>query len=211
MKRTNSLARLLLGVVPLALLLSMSVSQVQAQNRGGADRGPRADRSGWWMTQQLDLTESQQVQINEITAAHRSERFQRRQDVRDQISEILTPEQREQFLALQNQRPNFRGQGMRGAPGRRGGGPGMFYGSSFAAQTLDLTPEQQTQLDALRQEHFAARQEWLSANPNASWTDRMAWRQEMQEDMLEKAASFLTPEQLEQLKTVQSTRPRGRF
>src|SRR5690625_3333147 len=92
MKRTNGPLRLLLGVIPLALFLTLGASSVQAQGRGGLNAGPQNDRAGWWMGEQLNLTESQQAQVNEIILNHRNERVQRRQAVRDQISQVLTPE-----------------------------------------------------------------------------------------------------------------------
>lgn len=214
MKRTNGPLRLLLGVIPLALFLTLGASSVQAQGRGGLNAGPQNDRAGWWMGEQLNLTESQQAQVNEIILNHRNERVQRRQAVRDQISQVLTPEQREQFLQWQNERPNYRRPGMRGTRGMRGRADGSrptFYGRTYADAQLDLTPDQQTQLNALRAEHFAARQQWLRENPNATRADQLAWRESMQADMLDKAAAFLTAEQLEQLKTLQASRPRGRF
>ena len=211
MKRTNGPLRLLLGVIPLALFLTLGASSVQAQGRGGWNAGPQNDRAGWWMGEQLNLTESQQAQVNEIILNHRNERMQRRQAVRDQISQVLTPEQREQFLQLQNERPNYRRPGMRGMRGRADGSRPLFFGRTYADAQLDLTPDQQTQLNALRAEHFAARQQWLRENPNATRADQLAWRESMQADMLDKAAAFLTAEQLEQLKTLQASRPRGRF
>lgn len=211
MKRTNGLLRFLLGVIPVALFLTLGASSAQAQGRGGWSAGPQFGRAGCPMVGQMNLTESQQAQVNEIILNHRNERMQRRQAVRDQISEVLTPEQREQFQQLQNERPNYRRPGMRGMRGRANGSGAMFYGRTSADAQLDLTPDQQTQLNALRAEHFAAQQEWLRANPNATWADQLAWRQSMQADMLDKAAAFLSAEQLEQLKTLQASRPRGRF
>ena len=100
---------------------------------GGQGRGPegRVDR----LAEQLDLTDDQQAQIQEIFDTMRENfaadcsgrpdeetRAAHRAEINEQISAILTPEQQELFDELKNNRPD-RGQGKRGGRfGRRNRG-----------------------------------------------------------------------------------------
>jgi Spy/CpxP family protein refolding chaperone len=105
---------------------------------GGPSKGcDPADRGMERMSEQLDLTETQQEQISAILDEQRQQRDAQRAAVRERIDAVLTPEQ----LAQRDQRMEQR----------------QTRRLDRMAERLDLTAEQQDAMAALMQEKQADR------------------------------------------------------
>ncbi len=120
-----------------SLLIAGSVALMATAAYAGPWGGPsmgcdRSDRGMERMTEQLDLTETQQEQIRSILDEQRQQRDAQRAAVRERIDAVLTPEQ----LALRDQQMEQR----------------QTRKLDRMAERLDLTAEQQDAVAALMQE-----------------------------------------------------------
>lgn len=104
----------------------------QMAHRGQGQRGHGLQR----LVRELNLTEAQKQQIQPIVQSFRQEAQTRREAHFNQMKSVLTPDQQ----ARLEQMKADRGQG-------QGRGPGL--------QQLNLTDEQKTQLQSMRQQHQA--------------------------------------------------------
>ncbi|MGA7303403.1 MAG: hypothetical protein WBW88_00955, partial [Rhodothermales bacterium] len=107
------------------------------------------------------------------------------------IGNILTPEQNAKLNELSAKRGKMEF-------GRRGWdqGPGMFM------RRLDLTKDQQDQLETLHEQHRAAAKAWHEANPNATPEQRRAFREAQRKGMEASLGNVLTEEQMAKFKSM---------
>lgn len=155
------------------------------QGRRAAGGGPArmAERRLQHMTENLDLTVDQQEQIRQIIEEGAPPP---RNQVREKIREVLTPEQRALMDQHRRQRPEMAGRQGNDRMGRRGRpmGPGGDLPRHLAWQ-LDLTDEQRTTLRETMSE----------------------LRREHREEMRSRMDALLTPEQREKLEQIRQDRP----
>lgn len=215
------------GIAALALAGVVGVTPAAAQNDDGgrADRGPEAslERHIERMDQRLDLSSEQEDQIRTILSerweqrsAARADRATRRSELAEAMKDVLTPEQQEKMKEMAPpRRMGFdRGRGAEG--GRRQGTMGRGSRDAWPIfQNLDLTDQQREQLEAMRQEHRAAVQAWMDANPDATREERREFTKSHREQRQAALDAVLTPEQVEELQSMRQERPRrgsrGRF
>ncbi len=189
----------------------------QSGRRNEGEGGPQSGRRGGGALAALELTAEQQEQLQALRETQHAERELHREsgerptdEEREQIhaahqeaiAAILTPDQLTQLEELKAQRPEGRdgksGQGRRGGPhgqaGPRGGG---------ALAALELTAEQQEQLQALRETQHAERE--LHRESGERPTDEE--REQIHAAHQEAIAAILTPDQLAQLEELKAQRP----
>jgi Spy/CpxP family protein refolding chaperone len=162
------------------------------------------------LARKLDLTDKQrqelatihkdrEAKLSEWNDSHPDATWQDRLTFRrdqfdasiEAFGNILTPEQNAKLNELSAK------QGKMGF-GRRawGQGPGMFM------RQLDLTKDQQEQLETLREQHRAAAKAWHEANPNATPEQRRAFREAHRKGMEASLKNVLTEDQMAKLKSL---------
>ncbi|MFP4207707.1 MAG: Spy/CpxP family protein refolding chaperone [Wenzhouxiangella sp.] len=116
MNVTRNLKNIMLALA-VAGALGLSLSAL-AQNN--PERGAR-------LAERLDLTTEQQQEIDNLRSAHREDmqalreqRQEARMALREEIRAVLTPEQAEQFDAMEHRRAERRQGAMHGERGHRG-------------------------------------------------------------------------------------------
>ncbi len=181
------------------------------QRWGGKHRGQSGIER---MAQELNLTDQQKTQIQNIFQTQRQQAQSIRQDtsltpeqrqsklkqLRDsthqQIQGVLTPEQQQKFQQLRSEH-----QGMRhGKMGPGGKGPGGMA-------RLNLTPDQKAQIQPIMQ---SARQQVQTVRQDTSLTaeQKQAKIREIHQNTRSQIEALLTPEQQQQLQ--QMWQHRGR-
>lgn len=166
MKKTITISASILTL----LIATATLAQPPWMDHGMAPER-HLDRRIERMTEQLALTAEQQTDIRAILEAQHAQRSAQRDAVREQIDAVLTEEQRAQRDAQIDQRKARRAARM--------------------TKHLDLSPEQQTELQALMAEQ----------RDNPSWS---------REEMREQLATVLTEEQLAQLEEMRPRLDPGR-
>lgn len=144
-----------------------------------------------------------------------------REALKEALGDVLTDEQEAKLEAALPLTPV----GRRAAwSGRRGttrfdrgtmrGNRGNVRGSRFDRasvtalwEQLDVTDEQRTQLQTLRETHQQEVRAWLQAHPDATREERAAFYQKHWQDGRAELESVLTPEQVQELDALRSQRP----
>lgn len=215
-----------------AVTLGITASPASAQDRPAERRGPgdseqRIERRLNYLDEQLNLTDSQEQQIQGVLEEHAremQEHFATRQDETQQdqeaqweyrraqaeeldraIAAALTPEQQEKYAALKAERPNRRERSNRdrGRMMREGDrAERMAQRMERFAKELDLTGEQREQIEQLFKEQHETARSWMESNPNATREERHAYMAERMKEGTASLESVLTEEQQEKLRAL---------
>jgi Spy/CpxP family protein refolding chaperone len=189
--RRTSLLVLFLGLFAAAPVFA----QRGPQGRRAGDPAERLDRRIEHMDQKLNLSDEQETEIRRILEQHMTgARAERGRQMRDRweaadeaVRAILTPEQKEIYAKERGNR-----------------GMGMQQGGQMEA--LNLTSEQREQLQQIREGHRQAMEDWKSAHPDATREEIQAYRTELHEQGRAALQGVLTPEQLEKMDAMKSSR-----
>jgi hypothetical protein len=173
-------------------------SDAIAQRGSGKGQGPGMMQGrGMIQLEQLDLTSEQQMRIAEIMANHRAENRLMRGNrpalrrawidpPREEIMEVLTPEQREKFEELRINRQNIRRQYsetysrtmIQGIAGK------MELDAEKTAAILDLNAKHRKSMQALRDSEISGEISWTEFR-NKSDELRLDHRKAMQDVLTE--------------------------
>ena len=222
------------SIIPALLILGTGVA---VQFADGQPRGGRPGR----LADALELTEDQRTQLAQLREQHREAVHETMEGIRaqveagdltreeareqartarearrDDLDEILTPEQLQRLDELRAARQE-RDDGERKRSGPRMGyrrHPGRGHGPGHLIEALDLSGDQQAQLKALREQHRESVRETMDgirAQVEAGDLTREEARDQARaarEAHRDDLAQILTPEQLQKLDEIRANHPK---
>jgi Spy/CpxP family protein refolding chaperone len=208
--------RILTGILAFVLLMGTAQAQTKDSTHRKAGKHHKEHRMDAY--HKLDLTEEQKTKMKELkadfkkqedelktqentlTAAQMKERRKAlSQEYIRQYESILTKEQKEQVAQFKKEGKGRHGKGMKGRK----------HEAQKVEKDLDLTPDQQAKMKALR-EDFKTKAEAIRSNKSLDKEAQKKAFKQLHEENKAQMKSILTKEQLEKMDSGKGKRKEGK-